>query len=408
MHPARRVVHLTAMCATDGDGVDRLILAYYPSPAPSPRRSPGLGNPFFAMTPLSGSGSGTPNNYGQPSTKSRRGSSVSITSQEARSEIIARVRRESAGAGNISARLNMSALNRRMSEGHGTNGDHPQILRRKSSRIRTPAEQSEELKKLRALLEGRRKAELKQGQNDEPTPSVKLLDPNFGGGNFGGSRVLRGTYLRCKMCRRDLAAREHIVEHEPGQGQKAFAPRRRDMTQHRLDMEKKRLAKAEEADAKGMERQRLAKEAAEDLLDEVEEAVTSNPDTSAEVAEEAQTDVDAIPMDEDAKKPDITVSVPQPLPAQGGTPLDDTVTSRSLSARLPPHLAALRVSMPSAHDYTIGRNGSAIADEDATPLSEGPPSPPLLPSVICTSYFTEPLSWMQSQLENGELNGKIL
>ena len=58
------------------------------------------------------------------------------------------------------------------------------------------------------------------------------------------------------------------------------------------------------------------------------------------------------------------------------------------------------------HDYTP--DGSAIADDDATPVTEGPPSPPLLPSPMCTSYFTEPLNWMRPQLEGGELNGKIL
>lgn len=34
--------------------------------------------------------------------------------------------------------------------------------------------------------------------------------------------------LRCKMCRRELASEEHVVSHDPGRGELAFEPRKRD------------------------------------------------------------------------------------------------------------------------------------------------------------------------------------
>lgn len=231
-----------------------------------------------------------------------------------------------------------------------------------------------------------------------------------------GASSLRSTLsFALNASRRELAAREHILEHEPGQGQKAFAPRRRDMTQHRLDTEKRRQEKAKEAEARRLERQRVAAEAAEDLLQVAEEAVASDSE------DEEMTD---------SSKPPGTVISGRSVSAAAESQSDTSAggssrlaqkaastgqTARSLSARLPPQLAALRVSMPQrpmaafAHDVSNAQSGSAIADDDApTPGSEEPPSPPLLPSTICTSYFVEPLSWMQPQLENGDITGKIV
>lgn len=39
------------------------------------------------------------------------------------------------------------------------------------------------------------------------------------------------TRLRCKLCRHDLAVEQHVVVHEPGKGEVAFEPHRRDGTQ---------------------------------------------------------------------------------------------------------------------------------------------------------------------------------
>lgn len=218
-------------------------------------------------------------------------------------------------------------------------------------------------------------------------------------------------------------SREHVLEHDPGQGQKAFAPTRRDMTQHRLDTEKRRLEKAQERELRQVERQRLAAEAAEDLIQEVEDASSGSEDEADEKNAESNTKAvqgEAMQIDnsqdklegKEAFKPPETdmnqkmgsvKTTPAPLGAER-----TSQNARSLSSRLPPQLAALRVALPSrafGHDFKNAQDGSAIADDDGTPITE---EAPLLPSAACTSYFTEPLSWMRPQLENGDISGKLV
>lgn len=191
------------------------------------------------------------------------------------------------------------------------------------------------------------------------------------------------------------------------------------MTQHRLDTEKRRQEKAAEREARQAERQRLAAEAAEDLIQEVEEVGSSvDGDESAERADNADELVpreETMKVDTDTTSTEAGTSHPPSSPPRRMVPgsarpalSNADQGGRSLSARLPPQLAALRVAMPArpfGHDLKNATDGSAIDDDEATPGSE---EPPLLPSSACTSYFTEPLSWMRPQLENGDLSGKLM
>ena len=351
-----------------------------------------------------------------PLARSRRGSSTSISSQEARSEILARVRRGSVGA---AASLGMTAMNnsRRLSDGqHVSSGGLAPLTRRKSSRTKSTGERDEELTKLRALLEDKRRKEAEEVAGKKPL-RPEQAQSGLAGSMSAAPQQKKERKLRCKMCRRDLAAREHVLEHEPGQGQRAFAPNRRDMTQHRMDTEKRRLEKANEREAKQLERQRLAAEAAEDILLEAEDAAASSGSESEDEQDQAQAtnaakqeaQAEPVALKAQIRQPPSGPDVPSRPPVQrpGASPAKPT----SLAARLPPQLAALRVAMPNRPALAMSDSvdGSAIDDDDAeTPATEGPPSPKLLPSSVCTSYFTEPLSWMQPQLEGGEINGKIL
>lgn len=187
------------------------------------------------------------------------------------------------------------------------------------------------------------------------------------------------------------------------------------MTQHRLDTEKRRQEKEAEREARQKERRAAAAEAAEEILQEAEEAVEEASDdegkgkanvTIDELGDQTMQDAsndngnsnaerDRVMRDDAGTSQKSTSRV-----AQGASP-------RTLNARLPPALAALRVAMPAAPSrYDFG--GSAIDDDEPTPVREGPPSPPFLLFSVCTSYFTEPLSWMRAQLENGEISGKII
>lgn len=355
-----------------------------------------------------------------PQARSRRGSSTSISSQEARSEILARVRRGSLGA---SAALGMTAMtnSRRLSDGqHVSSGGLAPLTRRKSSRTKSGLERDEEIMKLRALLEDKRRKEAEELAGKKPNEAEHSETAKRAAGAAGQEHAAKHRKLRCKMCRRDLAAREHVLEHEPGQGQRAFAPNRRDMTQHRMDTEKRRLEKAKDRESKQLERQRLAAEAAEDILLEAEDAAASSGRESEDDSQAPQSLENARPAKAKSQpeQPTAPGLIRQP-PAQSDTPARPPVQRpgaspakpSSLAARLPPQLAALRVAMPNRPALAMSNTveGSAIDDDDAeTPANETPPSPKLLPSSICTSYFTEPLSWMQPQLEKGEISGKIL
>lgn len=196
------------------------------------------------------------------------------------------------------------------------------------------------------------------------------------------------------------------------------------MTQHRLETEQRRLEKAAEREARQAERQRLAAEAAEDLIQEVEAIDEDDIEegSSAEVkeskedvqgGEKMKVDTDETSGNSAAAQSAQTASTSPkrhtaPTSARPRLAVDNDQGLRSLSARLPPQLAALRVAMPGrpfGHDLNNATDGSAIDDDESTPVSE---EPPLLPSSACTSYFTEPLSWMRPQLESGDLSGKLV
>jgi dual specificity phosphatase 12 len=151
--------------------------------------------------------------------------------------------------------------------------------------------------------------------------------------------------------------REHIIEHEPGMGQQAFAIHRRDMAKHRQEQEQRR------------QREQL-------------KAATSGKPASSGAAN---------------SQPAPTSNTPPPPPAaSNNTP----AAASTLSARVSPNL---RVALPAPF-------ATSAFNPDDSALSTSPPTPdaPLLSSTNCSSYFTEPLSWMSSQLEDGQLGGRLV
>jgi len=148
----------------DGVGATKLILAYYPSPAPSPVEMSNL-----AMTALKTSSVETKLNA--PSLLT--GSSIAVEPLN----------------------LSQPPVRRRLTK------------RTEASPVNTSKAQQNELGEKQPIVE-------KLGQ---------------------GQVVIKGRRLRCKMCRRELAGRDHILLHSPGKGQQAFAPQKQDMTQFRLD-----------------------------------------------------------------------------------------------------------------------------------------------------------------------------
>lgn len=189
---------------------------------------------------------------------------------------------------------------------------------------------------------------------------VEKVKGNQGKGN-GVDRLpkpyFRDLKLRCRMCRRELAARDHVVEHEAGRGKDAFDVRKR---------EKDTEAKSRDA--------RTVREMG------IEERFGAQTRLSSRRAADSD--------DEESGE-----GVPQPQQSPAGA-RGTIQTAASLSAQLPPHLAALR------QGKAIGGTGTSVTPSDVAPPRK------MLHSVQCSSYFVEPLAWM-SALKLGEVAGRL-
>lgn len=232
--------------------------------------------------------------------------------------------------------------------------------------------------KQNSLSASQKAAQNRQAIRDE---AMRLIGGQSGVLKVGQGRVtIKGRRLRCKMCRRELAAREHIVEHEPGEGQRAFAPRRRDMAQHRQDQERRRMEiekrTQEEADKKGKENSDSDVNAAATVRD---------------ASQKSSDIVNAANLSKDTKEGSTS-------PAIDGLPPSST---SGTSAKRRPDLHLSLNTSPNPLD-------SAIDDDTDNETSNSRKSPPLLCSTLCNSYFTEPLSWMSDQLGEGSLGGRIM
>ncbi|BGP24976.1 tyrosine protein phosphatase yvh1 [Rhodotorula toruloides] len=260
--------------------------------------------------------------------------------------------------------------------------------------------------------------------NLAPPPTRKRLTPRKSDSNYGrekqaekaeiekiGSRgevTVQGRRIRCKMCRRELAAREHIVAHELGKGQQAFAPNRRDMAAYRAEQEQRRY----------------------DLSKPSQPASAAAPST----APPPTTPLAALRISQPVAGTRVVQprpsSLPRPQPVARPQPRQveppSTDTPANLSATTTASDAEGGSGATPAAALATGDSAAPSPDRDVSlfpsPSSSSPslsarpvaPSssssssePPLLPSPACSSYFVEPLSWMSPILETGVLAGKI-
>lgn len=121
----------------------------------------------------------------------------------------------------------------------------------------------------------------------------------------------------------------------------------------------------------------------------------------------------------------------------GGRPMLD---ADALAARLPPHLAALRAGHSAASNLSspIASSPPSSPEDEAPPPRRRPSNlgmtsmpqaltpaalsalsqqqaaqtavagPPILTNNKCSGYFVEPLTWMEPQLESGQVSGKLI
>ncbi|GAA6060495.1 hypothetical protein JCM10212_007126 [Sporobolomyces blumeae] len=237
----------------------------------------------------------------------------------------------------------------------------------------------------------------------EPMPQEKAQVEKIG---TKDEVKLSGRRIRCKMCRRELAAREHIVAHEPGKGQQAFAPNRRDMNAYRAEQEKRRLDEM---------RRQAGVGAAEPVPGQPSTAVPDTPIATSKAAA-APTAIPAVPPTNPLAAlrisqplPGLRQAVPRPQPMARPTP----VPKPAPEAEEPSPQTDTTETPPS--DASTAPESSSAESPAATTTTHRPAarrpsmnsSEPLLSSHVCSSYFVEPLSWMSGILETGALAGKI-
>ncbi|GAA5959412.1 hypothetical protein JCM8115_000104 [Rhodotorula mucilaginosa] len=332
-----------------------IVLAYYPSPATTPKDR--AGSFGFSMTSLPKS------QISPPPSPHRPPSPSGLSSSPATATVISAGSSGAAGPSLSPAppALNMSA---------------PPTRKRLTARKTASTENI-----------------TKSQQAEKDKPEIAKI----------GSKsevVISGRRLLCKICRRELAAKEHIVAHDVGKGQQAFAPNRRDMTAYRAEQDRLRRAAGAPAAPMPLKAEPVA----------LPPAAAPNPLAALRVAQPLGGGRIVQPRPSNVPRPQ---PVARPAPRQAAAKTSDgTDRSSSEPNSATQDVGGAGVAPSSASNGSAALRASTIdtttsnADEAAA-VPPPQPEPPLLPSPACSSYFVEPLSWMSPFLESGVLAGKI-
>ncbi|GAA5833412.1 hypothetical protein JCM9279_001516 [Rhodotorula babjevae] len=232
--------------------------------------------------------------------------------------------------------------------------------------------------------------------------------------------VVSGRRVRCKMCRRELAARDNVVVHEPGKGQQAFAPNRRDMAAYRAEVEKRRLDDAR--DAAGVAATQPAAPPVAPAAPQPAQSAPppsadgqppSNPLAALRISQPLQGMRVVQPRGPPVLRPQ---PVARPAPRKAAPPAVDADADAAAPAPSSTDSAPQPASEADASLFPAASTGASSTSSAvrSSPSVAAPASsaqrvdPPLLSSHTCSSYFVEPLSWMSPVLETGVLAGKIV
>ncbi|GAA5983367.1 hypothetical protein JCM10908_000256 [Rhodotorula pacifica] len=329
-----------------------IVLAYYPSPATTPKDR--AGSFGFSMTSL-------PKSQISPPPSPRHPPSSSALSATPATVI-------SAGSSSSSANNGLSAAPPNL------NMSAPPTRKRLTARKTASSEN----------IPGSQQAE-------KDKPEIAKI----------GSKaevVISGRRLLCKICRRELAAKEHIVAHDIGKGQQAFAPNRRDMAAYRAEQDRLRR----EAGLPDAPTPLKAKPSA------LPPAVP-NPLAALRVAQPLGGGRIVQPRPSNVPRPQ-PMARPPPRQAASSSSSAAPAAAATDSSTIPPPATSApgKEAPPEAQDGVAHSDTAGEVAAVARTASSHEPEPPLLPSPACSSYFVEPLSWMSPFLESGVLAGKIV
>jgi len=200
--------------------------------------------------------------------------------------------------------------------------------------------------------------------------------------------------------RRELASREHILVHEPGAGQAAFAPNRRDMNAYRAELERKRL---DQLDKEKREAAGLPAAAPKPTAGQQGQPafIPTAPLAGLRISQPIKAGAAAAPG-----LPGLRMAMPRPAVARPVVarpqPRSAVATTTPTDSTPTPTTAASTVSSTTPHPAAT--DAPTVLHTDSSAKLE---ATPMLPSHLCSSYFVEPLSWMAGLVESGALAGKI-
>ncbi|KAK0570094.1 tyrosine protein phosphatase yvh1 [Tilletia horrida] len=195
------------------------------------------------------------------------------------------------------------------------------------------------------------------------------------------------SHLRCRLCSKVLipSPASEIVPHKPGPGQIAFEPRKRDPRWYMLPTPGGSTSRngahsaAEQAEDSNRDDLPASKVTGEGQILPAPSSVAphaSSPAGPASTVVRPTNSTSSAATTTTAPATTFTPASPPPMQ-----------TAASLTARLPPHLAALRRGMPPA--------GLNVQASQQTQHQQ------------CSSYFVEPQPWMEPSLETGEVRGRL-
>ncbi|KIY48793.1 hypothetical protein FISHEDRAFT_65614 [Fistulina hepatica ATCC 64428] len=247
-----------------------------------------------------------------------------------------------------------------------------------------------------------------------------------GDGNKGPRRR-----IRCKMCRQELAAREHMMDHgQLGPETPASltpATSRRPSTNQSLQMS-----------SVGPSARSIRSRHSGSLsqgLSGLQMTLADGGDATSDVLNSADSALDDEDEDDDAAGT-VDVEHLRLVASQLGRRMSDAVKASRASAVTNPDVVTLqasdkdvapvpgnidaKASVPPPTTYFSPSDLAAQLYDNPKiralrgPAGGGPsstqprPVPPILVNPKCSGYFVEPMKWMEPMLESGELSGKII
>lgn len=360
----------------NGDSMDDMLLSYYPSPYPSPALSAATGMKGFTALKANGEdgvAASTLDKTAMTAENNFRSSDHDAQNENSQStnNVSSSATPPPHSPNNSSIPHLVNSLSNMTPPSSSADNFNP------STSCSTLPDGSAKEVKVTANSSGRLPGGVEHVRGHEGVLNRgQLAQPSF-----------KGPKLRCKGCRRELAALDHVVIHEPGKGQMAFEHRRRDVGHLGQNI-------ATNSAGDGM----MADEGESAVKAEVAEATGSSVSEGANGQTQQQSQTSTTTAASETASSSTPSTAPIPI-----IPTKPRIqTAASLASQLPPHLAALRVGRPA-----FPRPPSSTPSTPSVP----PPAPAssaasMLKHPSCSSYFIEPMAWM-TDLSSGEVTGRL-